>query len=597
MVGSALALTLGAAGAAAAASPEDAFKEQDLATPKANAPEPAAITAGPRLAGGRPATPGEHPYVVHLGINTPRGNFRCTGSVISPEWILTAAHCVTQGDGTFFPDPVSVTVTAGATDITGAPPQNQFPATNLFVPAGWLGADNSFANDYALLRLANPVSVRGLPLPPAPHGGEAPGVAGTLAGYGNVSEGPPGPDVPTNVLHVGTAPILSDADCGFYFGTSYVPGIMNCTGPPPGQSPVDATTCKGDSGGPLFVPFGSDYLQAGITSFGPTPCQISRTGAYTKVSAFSGVIADNLINQDSTLGPPVATTGAATAQFSDGLEVQGTVDPNGIASAFEVEWGTTRALGERAARGFAGDSRSVTGRAYAGQGATPTTVTARITGAPPSTQIFYRFSAVNAAGIARGTTASAQTAAAPSPPPPPPPPPAAQQVTQVAEPTARCMGMTATIVGTPGRDVLNGTPGRDVIVALEGNDVIRGRGGNDIVCAGSGRDTVLGGPGRDKLLGQGGNDKLRGRGGNDTMRGGSGRDNIQGGAGRDRGFGDGGRDVLAGGAKADRLHGGGGRDVLRGNAGPDLLVGNGGRDIGIGGPGRDRYRGIEIRRA
>ena len=73
----------------------------------------------------------------------------------------------------------------------------------------------------------------------------------------------------------------------------------------------------------------------------------------------------------------------------------------------------------------------------------------------------------------------------------------------------RCGGRTATIVGTPRRDVIRGTRRRDVIAALGGNDVVRGLGGNDVICGGAGRDRLLGGAGRDKLIGGPGRDRVR----------------------------------------------------------------------------------------
>jgi len=79
-----------------------------------------------------------------------------------------------------------------------------------------------------------------------------------------------------------------------------------------------------------------------------------------------------------------------------------------------------------------------------------------------------------------------------------------------------CNGKAATIVGTPGNDVLLGTPGDDVIVGLDGNDSINGKGGNDTICGGNGNDTIYGGPGNDQLFGNGGNDIVNGNEGNDT---------------------------------------------------------------------------------
>lgn len=118
-----------------------------------------------------------------------------------------------------------------------------------------------------------------------------------------------------------------------------------------------------------------------------------------------------------------------------------------------------------------------------------------------------------------------------------------------------CRGLTATVIGTPGNDVLLGTPGPDVIVALAGTDRIVARAGRDLICAGAGSDyigagtaadRVFAGPGRDRLLGRGGPDLLKGSAGNDIIKGGRSSDRLRGG----RGF--------------DRCRGGGGRDSIRG---------------------------------
>ena len=71
-----------------------------------------------------------------------------------------------------------------------------------------------------------------------------------------------------------------------------------------------------------------------------------------------------------------------------------------------------------------------------------------------------------------------------------------------------CDGLQATIVGTPGDDVLNGTPGPDVIVGLQGDDTIHGMGGDDTVCAGQGDDMILGGAGFDVIFAAQGNDLI-----------------------------------------------------------------------------------------
>jgi lipoprotein-anchoring transpeptidase ErfK/SrfK len=163
-----------------------------------------------------------------------------------------------------------------------------------------------------------------------------------------------------------------------------------------------------------------------------------------------------------------------------------------------------------------------------------------------------------------------------------------------------CAGRQATIVGTPGDDILIGTTGPDVIVGRAGNDIIRAGDGDDVVCAGTGDDTVSGGGGADLLLGQSGADRLTGNagpdrlygaGGDDALDGGEGNDLLVGGDGDDSISGGAGDDLLAGGKGADILDGQDGDDRVLGHDGPDTLIGGAGDDFVLGGPGADTVEG------
>jgi VCBS repeat-containing protein len=116
-----------------------------------------------------------------------------------------------------------------------------------------------------------------------------------------------------------------------------------------------------------------------------------------------------------------------------------------------------------------------------------------------------------------------------------------------------CFGVTATIVGTPGDDVIRGTNGADVIVAGRGDDRIKGRGGDDLICGRSGDDEIRGGNGDDRVLGWRGDDLILGGSGNDRLLGGLKADKILGGSGDD---------VLNGGAATDECDGGPGVNHL-----------------------------------
>ncbi|MCJ7725576.1 MAG: hypothetical protein MUP76_04225, partial [Acidimicrobiia bacterium] len=133
-------------------------------------------------------------------------------------------------------------------------------------------------------------------------------------------------------------------------------------------------------------------------------------------------------------------------------------------------------------------------------------------------------------------------------------------------PAVSCRGRLATIVGTPGDDVLVGTDGDDVIVGRGGNDSIWAGRGDDLVCGGEGDDFISGADGTDRLEGEDGDDVLMAYGGDDVLWGGDGDD------------------VLSGGDGADLLVGGPGDDSLRGGHGGDVLWGGNGDDRSDAGP-------------
>lgn len=65
-----------------------------------------------RIFGGSKALPGQFPYIVYLTSG-------CTGSLIAPDWVLTAAHCVKET--------VTFSVVAGNSDYTALNVQKRIP--------------------------------------------------------------------------------------------------------------------------------------------------------------------------------------------------------------------------------------------------------------------------------------------------------------------------------------------------------------------------------------------------------------------------------------------------------------------------------------
>src|SRR5687767_7545397 len=73
-------------------------------------------------------------------------------------------------------------------------------------------------------------------------------------------------------------------------------------------------------------------------------------------------------------------------------------------------------------------------------------------------------------------------------------------------PPPLCDGKPATIFGLSG--TIKGTNGPDVIAGSPQRDVISGSGGADRICGGDGDDTIHGGLDNDRLFGEGGDDHL-----------------------------------------------------------------------------------------
>lgn len=146
-------------------------------------------------------------------------------------------------------------------------------------------------------------------------------------------------------------------------------------------------------------------------------------------------------------------------------------------------------------------------------------------------------------------------------------------------------GQRATIVGTPGPDILRGTTRSDVIVGLGGNDRIYGGKGNDLICGGFGVDVLSGGDGSDSLIAGAPSAPVQPRDGwADVLIGGAGSDVLTAQEAQPTSLG-------AGFEIGKRLVGGPGNDTLRGTAGPDLLDGGVGSDYLVARSGGDTVLG------
>jgi len=219
-----------------------------------------------KIVGGVEATPHEFPWQVGLFFD----GYFCGGSIISEEYILTAAHCA---DGVFKHE-----VVIGAHEIR----DSSNVKINAYSPTVHPEWDSfSLSNDLAILKLDEPIdwaSFNGNARPSClATSGDYSGQTALVSGWGRPSDSSSGI---SPVLRKVEAPVMSQSECESYWG-NLNEGVV-CIDTTGGKS-----SCNGDSGGPLSIP-GSTYEQIGIVSFGSAAgCEIGAPAGFTEVSMYA----------------------------------------------------------------------------------------------------------------------------------------------------------------------------------------------------------------------------------------------------------------------------------------------------------------------
>ncbi|CAK1579268.1 unnamed protein product [Parnassius mnemosyne] len=236
-----------------------------------------------RIVGGTPASANRYPWMARIVYD---GQFHCGASLLTKEYVLTAAHCVRKLKRS------KIRVILGDHDQTITTESAAIMrAVNAIVRHRSFDAD-SYNNDIALLKLRKPVNfskiIKPVCLPAA--GTEPAGKEGIVVGWGRTSEGGQLPAVVQEVR----VPILSLTQCrGMKYRASRITNNMLCAG----RASTDS--CQGDSGGPLLIQQGEKYQIVGIVSWGVGCGRPGYPGVYTRITRYLPWLRANL--RDSCL--------------------------------------------------------------------------------------------------------------------------------------------------------------------------------------------------------------------------------------------------------------------------------------------------------
>ncbi|EAA04102.4 AGAP007251-PA [Anopheles gambiae str. PEST] len=235
-----------------------------------------------RITNGLEARVGQFPYQALLLTEFGMFTIMCGGTVLTPNFILTAAHCVMLDQTTKATGGMAILGAHNRMVVESTQQRIRFATSGIIVHPSYTATNFRF--DVAMVRLNAPLRfnsyVQPVRLPARTDQRLFDGIIGTVSGFGRTNDKD---GILPSILRYTINTILSNGACAARWGSLLVEPHNICLSGDGGRS-----ACVGDSGGPLTIEeWGGITYQVGVTSFGSgNGCTDGMPTVYGRVSYF-----------------------------------------------------------------------------------------------------------------------------------------------------------------------------------------------------------------------------------------------------------------------------------------------------------------------
>lgn len=228
---------------------------------------------------------------------------QCSGTVVAPNLILTAAHCAEDVQTGAVNEASGYRVVTGNVDWAAGAGERQVSAVRGVLPCPCFDRSTG-VGDVALLELATPTSAPGISLAGSPRAGGA----AVFAGWGESYYDQPGL---LETMRWAPTIVQSASSCESEAG-AFSPQSEICVMDSPAK---DTGPCFGDSGGPLLMRSAAavgGMVQIGVADKAPAACATTHPSIFARVDAVAAWVR-SWIQVLADASSPLASTSASNS--------------------------------------------------------------------------------------------------------------------------------------------------------------------------------------------------------------------------------------------------------------------------------------------